>query len=114
MRISDWSSDVCSSDLLEMIGEIGAEIGPAAVRLLDRTVLIVAEPRRAEQRQFDRFPVFGRFALRRFEQAVVDEIMVAQPFFGRGGLAFRLQFGLLGEEREIGRASVRERGCQYV
>src|SRR3546814_8472642 len=24
--------------------------------------------------------------------------MVAQPFFGRGGLAFRLQFGLRGEE----------------
>src|SRR3546814_11068189 len=72
--------------LLEMIGEVGAEIGPAAVRLLDRTVLIVAEPRRAEQRQFDRLPILGRFALRGFEQATVSEILVAQPFFGGGGL----------------------------
>src|SRR3546814_18126056 len=32
MRISDWSSDVCSSDLLR-IQRIGGEIQPCAVRL---------------------------------------------------------------------------------
>src|SRR3546814_5971024 len=64
MRISDWSSDVCSSDLqrvgalglLVMIGEVGAEIGPLPVRLPDRPILVVAETRRSEQRQFDRLP----------------------------------------------------------
>src|SRR3546814_2898828 len=106
MRISDWSSDVCSSDLqldvetglsagqrrdrrldpldragmvgapdvdqfvgrlrlLEMIGEVGAEIGPASVRLPDRAILVVAEAGRSEQRQFHRLPIVGRFALRR-------------------------------------------------
>src|SRR3546814_3462407 len=53
---------------LEMIGEIGAEVGPASVGLLDRTILIVAELRRTEQRQFDRLPILGRFALRRSEE----------------------------------------------
>src|SRR3546814_14597113 len=51
--------------LLEMIGEVGAEIGPASVRLPDRAILVVAEAGRSEQRQFHRLPIVGRFALRR-------------------------------------------------
>src|SRR3546814_1155689 len=110
MRISDWSSDVCSSDLphhlhqldvearpspgqrlhrgddpldragmvrapdvdqrvgalglLVMIGEVGAEIGPLPVRLPDRPILVVAETRRSEQRQFDRLPILDRKSTR--------------------------------------------------
>src|SRR3546814_12268711 len=46
MRISDWSSDVCSSDLpeldwLRLIVEIGAMIGLSSVIL----VMIIAQPR---------------------------------------------------------------------
>src|SRR3546814_4147744 len=34
MRISDWSSDVCSSDLLELVGDFGRNAGTlAAVHL---------------------------------------------------------------------------------
>ncbi len=70
-----------------MIGHVGAEIGPGAVRLLDRAVLIVAEFGGAEQGKFDRLPIFGRFALGRFEDAVIDEIMLTQPFLGGFGLS---------------------------
>ena len=52
--------------LLEMIGHVSPEIGPAAVRFADRSILIVAELRRAEQRQRDWFPVRVDFALGRF------------------------------------------------
>ncbi len=65
--------------LLHVIGEVGAEIGPAAVGLADRAVLIVAEFGRAEQRQLDRLPVLGRLALGRFEHAVIDQVVRAQP-----------------------------------
>src|SRR3546814_14603328 len=33
MRISDWSSDVCSSDLLDQIREVAAPLGVAAMGL---------------------------------------------------------------------------------
>src|SRR3546814_3113123 len=56
MRISDWSSDVCSSDL------------------------------------FDRLPILGRFALRCLEHAIIDETVLAQPFFRRRRLPLGLQF----------------------
>ena len=68
--------------LLHVIGEVGAEIGPAAVALADRPVLVVAEPGRAEQRQLDRLPVLERLALGRFEHAVVDQVVRAQPGLG--------------------------------
>ena len=68
--------------LLEMIGQIHAEIGPAPIRFTDRTVLVIAKFRRPEQRQRDRLPVLGDFTLRRFENAVIDKIALAQPGLG--------------------------------
>src|SRR3546814_1099509 len=77
MRISDWSSDVCSSDLFRDLGCI--------------------EPMFAEARnQAER---------------------LAAPTVGHRRLIFRLQrkqlVGTDGEQ-QIGRASCRERVCQYV
>src|SRR3546814_6065718 len=71
MRISDWSSDVCSSDLTEMLSlsAAAAAMAPGAVLWLD----------------FDTFLADPAAALLR----------VAGHF-------------------EIGRASCRERVCQYV
>ena len=99
--------------LLIMIGEVGAEIGPAPVRFLDRPVLIVAEFGRAEQRQFNRLPILGRLALRRFEHTVIDQAMLAQPFFGGGGLALGLQLGLRREEIMMD-AQLGEVGADHV
>src|SRR3546814_7240945 len=78
MRISDWSSDVCSSDLLG---------GSGFVSLTERAELD--------------------------EGASLDT-----TFLGAGGADTRIDVGavLLGDcaFAEIGRASCRERVCQYV
>src|SRR3546814_15984964 len=86
MRISDWSSDVCSSDLLQQLGNEGRELagGAAGVGLApedateERLVLRLRHQRHT--------PVADRLDLERVELV--------------GG--------------EIGRASCRERVCQYV
>src|SRR3546814_16404285 len=48
MRISDWSSDVCSSDLPDDVAAVGAVIG--AETALAGVVIEVAEPRAAVKR----------------------------------------------------------------
>src|SRR3546814_3908558 len=45
MRISDWSSDVCSSDL--QLGERGAEFGAGAQAIGDEAWNLVARPANA-------------------------------------------------------------------
>src|SRR3546814_19107019 len=103
MRISDWSSDVCSSDLLAaLVLEVDVDVGGFVARL------------RQEARQ---------------QQAALDGIDRGDPEReadrGVGGRAATLaeDLPLVGEaddvldgeeEGQIGRASCRERGCQYV
>src|SRR3546814_11322471 len=101
MRISDWSSDVCSSDL---IGPLDPAQQPAALAVLGG-----GHPRDGFQA-----PVVGEL-----EQAHVVEL---QP----GILAVCVFLPVLRVEEnvalarpqsgklEIGRASCRERVCQYV
>src|SRR3546814_15962965 len=97
MRISDWSSDVCSSDLLSLAAEIA---------LGDRQV--DDEPLQAREASRDL-----EFAGRLFLHVDFKDNLV-----GRGA-GFLLDFQLLLEiterlDAEIGRASGRERGCLYV
>src|SRR3546814_3475639 len=83
MRISDWSSDVCSSDLPERRQDVGRQVQ------LDRAVV-----------ELD-----VELALRRL------------PGEGRGdfgGHGFGTQPVAGAGQHEIGRASCRERVCQYV
>src|SRR3546814_7830269 len=47
MRISDWSSDVCSSDLGDVVEEDGEQILPVDVARQRHRVRIVAERERA-------------------------------------------------------------------
>src|SRR3546814_10545205 len=76
MRISDWSSDVCSSDLFaDIASPFGVDFGQAAVGT-----------------------TFNSAASLRYDNMV----MYQTPNFSG------FQFG------EIGRASCRERVCQYV
>src|SRR3546814_11475779 len=95
MRISDWSSDVCSSDLGEgedLAAEAELEAGEAALALGVEAAEV--EPLRAARLQdLDGAP----------EQQVVrlaGAPLVAGPGGGVGGAG------------EIGRASGRDRGCQ--
>src|SRR3546814_17090455 len=100
MRISDWSSDVCSSDL-------NGVAGAADVQLEQTTglPLMTVTPDRA---------ALARYGLS--VAAVQDAVSIAmggavagQVFEGdrRFDIVVRLP-------EELGRASCRERGCQYV
>ena len=69
-----------------VIGDVGGEIGVAAVRFLQRPVDIVAERGRAEQRLLAILPVLDRRAFRRRQPAFVDLAALAQPVDRRGDL----------------------------
>src|SRR3546814_12199218 len=103
MRISDWSSDVCSSDL---------------ITLGDRTLAIVLQ----------RHPRARRLTLRLAPDA--SEVRITMPAWARSAEAIAFaharrdwlgaqltripQRRSTGPGDEIGRASCRERVCTYV
>src|SRR3546814_17134605 len=102
MRISDWSSDVCSSDLLAVVqrlGDSGGEVEPRHLLVTDLGV------------QAHEFGPLERAAER---DGVAER--------GQQDVAARLVRLRLDREAdvvalvgdEIGRASCRERVCQYV
>src|SRR3546814_12375130 len=86
MRISDWSSDVCSSDLAEIVRAVAPAGGP--------------DP--PGQRQAGGDPTPLREIGLHHRQAPFDQCRV------EGGIAHQVLAG------EIGRASCRERVGQYV
>src|SRR3546814_1824829 len=87
MRISDWSSDVCSSDL------INDEAGEAVVAASD-----------------------GKAAYFRCDIAQEEDVkaLVAQTLAAFGGLDGAFNNAAIPQAGQIGRASCRERVCQYV
>src|SRR3546814_11891658 len=112
MRISDWSSDVCSSDLLAPAGDgdllaHGRQRLTAARELRYRPVELMVREELREVMSADQ-PVDGQFllvhgrqvsGLQRRDDAVVSRHLAVVP--GARTL-------------EIGRASCRERVCQSV
>src|SRR3546814_14178773 len=107
MRISDWSSDVCSSDLpLQLEGlepaQAIADDDPAPRSVADvgaRAMECAAEP---DQR-------VARLAHCRDGHAFAGVTIVAQPMTARPEPSCAIL-----RCEEIGRASCRERVCQYV
>src|SRR3546814_5824767 len=113
MRISDWSSDVCSSDLLGLAGQ---ELQLVAAADAER---LVAEP---EQARLEQGGELGRVVDVAGDLAALDEELLvegeADGLAGRGALPARLRRpgfqrahprGLVGgreQQREIGRAHV--------
>src|SRR3546814_15367521 len=97
MRISDWSSDVCSSDLAEVL-ELVNGIGRLAAHEFDG--ILVAEP------------------VRTLDGVVHVPVPVVFAHVGqRGADAALRRHGMRPGRKElgeIGRASGRERVCQYV
>src|SRR3546814_18101044 len=122
MRISDWSSDVCSSDLLVVPGDDGPGLWTDVVakgRLgLHHAGLY------CEDYDVQRAACLASGAELAFEGLMMDaktcyldttktlgfmtELITANPV----AAAVFAQFKAAAEE--IGRASCRERGCQYV
>src|SRR3546814_6624757 len=97
MRISDWSSDVCSSDLLDRVGGDIVAVAAAVVARLraetdERGQVQPLRDRRAGRARREHMQPRGHLALGRFRKTRVE---------------FR-------RDDEIGRASCRERVCQYV
>src|SRR3546814_5187487 len=81
MRISDWSSDVCSSDLCGLVRVHAYGLGQITVAFVVAGHLL-AQPRQ----DIEGIPVVSRSQ----------------------------RFGNTGKFQQIGRASCRERVCQYV
>src|SRR3546814_12052296 len=103
MRISDWSSDVCSSDLPEDVG--GGVDQPVVEEIFD---LLQAQPLDIHRAAADEMAQ-PLDALRGADQpAGAADIDFAFP-----GHRIRSAIGAVRRE-EIGRASCRERVCQYV
>src|SRR3546814_14223110 len=95
MRISDWSSDVCSSDLLAAPGDRCVPGGRPGQSVLDRLRLAL------EQADLEILGLVDRFAV-----GLHDAIGGAQHQLAHSD-------ALEVEVVEIGRASCRERVCQY-
>src|SRR3546814_14469763 len=111
MRISDWSSDVCSSDLRRPLKDLADAFLDAAA--VGQVIAFVAPGE-----------FFERWVLRTGEQELGVPVGRGAP--GEHGVEFDAVGQLLRPdaeedeialnlpEGEIGRASCRERVCQYV
>src|SRR3546814_2663860 len=99
MRISDWSSDVCSSDLLRFGLTRFRRLPDPFEFVLDRLLASGVLARFLFEALALLFQI-GRII------ALVDEIAAA--------IEFEDPIHDIVEEIEIGRASCRERVCQYV
>src|SRR3546814_7502319 len=121
MRISDWSSDVCSSDLIDR--NIGVEQHDLTLlRRLRISLVETALPdtqrlhfravkRNARlERVTDRI-VESRLAVVGNELPAVSELFLGAATFGGHGSSMPVEYQF---SRQIGRASCRERVWQYV
>src|SRR3546814_11088537 len=113
MRISDWSSDVCSSDLFLVGADIvcayqEVEIGLAAMETALALLRALSEPGAGRGRSLA--AAMARFHAR-IEQRCLDQTTraIVQAAEDRGIPWFRMHPAL----RKIGRAACRESVCQY-
>src|SRR3546814_15588475 len=105
MRISDWSSDVCSSDLYGLVVEKALET--PRLRLEGVGLRQVARQHVIERRNVGG-ALDGAMAAQR-DDAAAWPTHVTEQKLDHGGGADHLH-----PDAEIGRASCRERVCQYV
>src|SRR3546814_13365737 len=128
MRISDWSSDVCSSDLpLTAASEFGVcfrhfeteshGFGMNAVAAADSRGQLVLKSAALDdvQQLVDIRQQYVRCAGELHGQAGVEHVGAGHALMHESG-GFPHMFGHVGQESddEIGRASCREGVCQYV
>src|SRR3546814_20637178 len=109
MRISDWSSDVCSSDLADAVAEVGDGVEPGQILLLQEIDGIGFALRK--QRDEDvgtRYLVLAR-RLDVQDRALDDALETA----GGAGVAVPLDLQAVGFG-ELGRESGRGRVCRSV
>src|SRR3546814_4523523 len=116
MRISDWSSDVCSSDLFDIVpAALQARIGEVGGRFVDaRKFVAVGE-------DDGHIPLAGEVDEGRVAEAFVPDLdrMAQRQAVLRFGEEVEkgceiVAVELFRRHEQIGRASCRERVCQYV
>src|SRR3546814_8501784 len=102
MRISDWSSDVCSADLPCVVGDAASDI------LIDE-VSLVENMERAPLHPLDRFRAFQ--AMR--DKGMTEEAIAAAFFVSVTVVKQRLRLTSVSPAllEKIGSASCRERVC---
>src|SRR3546814_9563656 len=101
MRISDWSSDVCSSDLEK------------AYPVYDDTYADNVRMMREElEAKYPTLHLVGRNGMHRYNNQ--DHAMMTAMLTVRNIEAGARIYDIWGVNEEIGRASCRERVCQYV
>src|SRR3546814_20186033 len=102
MRISDWSSDVCSSDLPQsrhLVSSDFANGDPAGTTAPNERASLLARSPFGDFWRPDRPPTT--------RATIMAVILVVTVFLVLAGL-------IIGDVLKIGRASCRERVCQYV
>src|SRR3546814_7404607 len=97
MRISDWSSDVCSSDLRKKIVDV------------EEIEMIVAKMARVPPKQVS---ASDKDVLRNLDRNLKMVIFGQDPAIDTLASAIKMARSGLGDP--IGRASCRDRVCQYV
>src|SRR3546814_13055163 len=113
MRISDWSSEVCSSDLELTEGLLKVapfEISVAAYPECHPEALSPDSDVQFLKRKFDAGATRGISQF--FFEA--DTFLRFRDRAAAGGISGEIVPGILPVTNEIGRASVRDRVCQYV
>src|SRR3546814_19874944 len=107
MRISDWSSDVCSSDL-PLLSIFGGKITTAR-HMAEEALVRIAEACKWECYRSSRALIFPGGAIAHFEE-FLTHVRMFWPFLSESqARRMARAYGV-----KIGRASCRERGCQYV
>src|SRR3546814_19807688 len=112
MRISDWSSDVCSSDLFE-VGDAGQ---PFSIQSISKVFTLTMALEAAGDDLWQRV---GREpsgnAFNSLVQLERERGIPRNPFINAGAhVVADVVLSHYANARKIGRASCRERGCQYV
>src|SRR3546814_12423776 len=112
MRISDWSSDVCSSDLHGLDCARTSRSRHLGNALTDAICIGLGHLRQAD----GGMPVQVFFDLARVDilAAAYDHVFQAAQHIAVTTLVHYYQVARMHPAFEIGRASCRERVCQYV
>src|SRR3546814_11830978 len=117
MRISDWSSDVCSSDLVN--DTLGHPVGDQLLQqVAGRLTQIVGDKGQVGRLGGDEFQIVVPQMSQPEKLAGIANAIIlslAKPFSIEGEqVRVGSSIGIAVSEGQIGRASCRERVCKYV